>query len=137
MSEIVITKNLISKLFFKYNKEYFDNKLQLPNFDILHSKRLLGQFRTKEHKKPKILITKDVEWTENDLRDILVHEMVHLYVWEKTGKNNNKHNGLFKKVCAELKEKYGIDVRRPDILTRDYLSFWQLFKKIIMKKPTN
>lgn len=111
-------------LFFKYNRMYFENKLAIPSFGLLHSKHLLGQFQTKTSRRtgkkinPKIFITTDIDWTEDDLRDVVVHEMVHMAVWQRGGKSRNRHDGLFKNICDELETKYGLQVRKPQILKR-------------------
>ena len=140
MSTIVISKNNISKLFFQYNRQFFENQLLIPAFGILHSKIVYGQFRTKYDKRkkmgysPQLLISKEIEWTEDGLRDVVVHEMVHLYVWQKTNINRNRHRGLFKKKCDELKKEYGIDVRRPDIIRQEEKSIWETIKYLFTKK---
>jgi len=134
-----LTINGISKLFFKYNRMYFENKLAIPSFGLLHSKVLLGLFRTKNDKrtgkevKPKIFITADIEWSEDDLRDVLVHEMVHMAVWQRGGKTRNRHDGMFKDICDELEAKYGIRVRKPIILKKPRRPKLQFLRQCITK----
>ena len=72
---------------------------------------------TKEDKKgkpiDKIWIGTSVIWTEELLKIVLVHEMVHMYVYRIDGR---KHDGLlghgryFKRQAKRLKKEFNIDI---------------------------
>lgn len=78
-----ITKEDLKVRFDEYNRLYFGGKLGKCTF----SARKIGSFgfyffKTATGGKPecRITLTTDVNWTEDSLRDVLVHEMIHHYV---------------------------------------------------------
>ena len=77
-----ITKELIKKKFKEYNDKYFNSILPKCEFSAckLHC---FGQYtcaKSKSSKRNRIWITTDVDWTEETLKDVLIHEMIHHYV---------------------------------------------------------
>jgi hypothetical protein len=113
-----ITKESLSVLYSEYNRLYFNNKLGKCSFSFFSKKvSYLGWYDGKVLKngkvKDKIWIGKSVIWTEDLLKKILLHEMIHMY-------NNRidkcKYNGLFghgkyfKIQCKRIQNEFGIDV---------------------------
>jgi Tfp pilus assembly protein PilZ len=54
-------------------------------------------------------IAKNIDWTESSLRDTIVHEMIHAYLYQN-GMPYLKHGKVFKTVMRELNKKYGLNV---------------------------
>ena len=111
-----ISKNEIKERFDRYNKQYFWGKLGKCDFFWLISEPgFYGKYseqRTKDGKiHSKIGITRSVLWTEDTLKELLVHEMIHMYITTVKGK---KHDGVlghgrrFRAHCKRLKEDYGL-----------------------------
>lgn len=78
-----ITKEDLKVRFDEYNRLYFGGKLGKCTF----SARKIGSFgfyffKTAKSGKleSRITLTTNVNWTEDSLRDVLVHEMIHHYV---------------------------------------------------------
>ena len=95
---MIITTDILADRFAKYNKLYFDDELPTPDFFLLKSYSKLGMFRFIEIrsrrtiKYVKILISCYYDWTEKQLRSVLVHEE------------------LFTNKMNELNEKYDLNI---------------------------
>lgn len=78
----------------------------------------------------KISIARNFNLTNEELRDLLIHEMIHEYVYLKSGKV--AHNRMFKNKMKELNEKYGLDIRKNSKhLFSKYGNRKTLFQKLI------
>lgn len=118
-----ITKKLLKELFKKYNSLYFDNVLPICEFHYLKLDSI-GTY-TNGGKTGKIWITNDVDWTDETLRDVLVHEMIHHYVKSVYGKNEYiffRHGFRFRKKMKEINKKYklNIKIRFPNIKKKSH-----------------
>ena len=91
-----VTKELLKELYAEYNQTYFGGVLGECEFHLFPKTiGFLGAYREgvdrKGKPKDKIWIGTCVKWNETLLRDVLVHEMVHLYNHRIDGR---KHDGL-------------------------------------------
>ena len=121
-----ITKSVLEKLFVTYNKEYFECFLILPTISTYIGQNSMGIFGVKKGSNfvhMSISIARNFKLTYEELRDLLLHEMIHQYVFLKTGKVS--HNRLFIKKMKELNQQYGLDIR---------INSKHLFKKYAPKK---
>ena len=50
------------------------------------------------------------EWDRNSLMLIILHEMIHIYLYMNFNDSDRNHTSKFKKVCEELFDKYHITV---------------------------
>ncbi len=101
--------------FQQYNHDYFNDELEFPCFVIRHSYRTLGFFRCDLDENytimnPTIEMTDNYEYTEEQFRDILVHEMIHYYlVWN--GRDRKcKHGKEFKRMADDFNIRYGMNI---------------------------
>ena len=109
-----VTKYVLDGLFDQYNKLYFDDMLVKPILSTYIGVNTMGIFnvsRKQDKIKTKIMIAKNVKYTEEDLTNVLVHEMIHLYVYQQIGPGHG-HDKIFVKKMKELNEKYGLDIRK-------------------------
>lgn len=111
-----ITKNILKELYKKYNKMYFNNELSICDCHYIKLD-VYGRFTYKKDKDGiihgKIWITNDVDWTEEVLRGVLVHEMIHHYV--KTIKHKDeylffKHGFQFRKKMKQLNREFNLGI---------------------------
>lgn len=111
-----ITKNEIRERFDRYNKQYFEGKLgKCDFFWLISGPWFYGKYavqRTKDGKiHSKIGITRSVNWTEETLKELLVHEMIHMYVTTVEGKKYDGvlgHGRRFRAHCKRLKRDFGL-----------------------------
>ena len=99
------------------NMEYFEGKLLFPQFGLLHSYRTCGYFHyikggwfDKTVYDPIISITDYYAFSEEQFRDIMVHEMIHYYLAYTGLDRRCKHGREFKKKAEELNKKYHLNV---------------------------
>ena len=111
-----ITKELIKELFKKYNTLYFDNELRLPRFTTYKGRRTYGVYsykidkKTKKPKNERFAIANNVNWSEDTLRNIIVHEMIHCYIAQKNIKDNRDHGKVFKQMMNDYNRHYGLNI---------------------------
>lgn len=82
---IIPTEIDIFNRFYEYNSLFFQNKLPIPFFIVIHTRKTIGRFSCEYNengdiKNPIIEISDRYEYTEAQLKDIIVHEMLHYYL---------------------------------------------------------
>lgn len=110
-----ITIEDIQILFFKYNSKYFDLALTLPSIKIIHSKKIVGRFTCLvypdgEFTEPLIEISDAYQYTKEQLRNILVHEMIHYYLVVTKADLKIKHGKAFKNMMQFFNEMYNLNI---------------------------
>ena len=110
-------REILYELFDKYNKMYFNGELGKCRFYWLISGSTYGKynFETKKNGKieSRIGMSRNVRWTDETLRDVLVHEMIHMYVTTVEGKHFDGllgHGRHFRKHMKRLNKTYGMNI---------------------------
>ena len=105
-------KEDLERRFNEYNEKYFDGVLPPCKLMIRKSEDGCPAWIVKYKKvNNKIDIANNVYWTDENLKLVLIHEMVHHYVWEIMNLNPFcQHGRTFRKVCRMLRKKHGIRV---------------------------
>lgn len=121
-------------MFWECNRLYFDHQLRTPKFGLMHSYRNLGRFeyRLGEKKKPVkkrhmlILMSDYFDFDEETFRNIMVHEMIHYYLYLNNpsdcsrfsrflrffGFKNSDHGPEFMAMAELLNQKYGLNIMK-------------------------
>lgn len=113
-----LTTEILKERFDKYNKEYFNGELFTPELLLKRSFKTMGLFEcTKKSLQrgrriwgAKIHISSYFNWTEEFLRDVLVHEMIHFYLAKKHIDDNLSHGEEFLKMANRFNEEYGMNI---------------------------
>ena len=111
-----VTIELLEQKFSEYNELYFDGKLQTPNFELHKSFKVYGTFKCGLHapgtqfRNPVISISKYYDYTEEQLRDILCHEMLHEKLERSRKEDEDVHGERFLKEAERLNETYGMHI---------------------------
>ena len=130
---MTITAGNLRRLYIVYNEKYFDGGLIMPRISTYTGVNSMGTFSVRQWKRriqEEISIARNFKLTEEELRDLLLHEMIHQYVYEKYGKMN--HGRYFKNKMNELNRTYGLDIRKNSKhLFRKYGNKKTLLEKII------
>lgn len=108
-----VTKEYIKEVFDECNEKYFNNELKNCKFAVFKTERGLGFCY---HKKVngkiygRIKIAKNVHWTEDTFREIVIHEMIHLYnrQIEHVSATWFCHNWHFRRKLKELNKEYDL-----------------------------
>ena len=114
--DMEVNKAITKALYKEYNKLYFNGIL--PPCDCHYIKLdVFGRYTHQKDKdgkcKGKIWITNDVDWTEETLREVLVHEMIHHYVKAIEGKNEYlffRHGFRFRRMMRRLNKEFGLGI---------------------------
>ena len=118
-----LTKSILKQKFQEYNQLYFDGELPMPIFSLIQSDRLAGQFCARWGRRDGVLqlvrkeiqIVENIQWTERDLRAVMVHEMIHYYVELRKKKPRRdgdfQHWGLFWWMKVRLNWRYHLGIR--------------------------
>ena len=136
-----LSKDGIKERFDRYNNQYFGGVLGTCSFFWLNAEPgfngKYAEMCTSDGKvHSQIGINRKIHWTEEGFRDLLVHEMIHMYVSTIDGK---KHDGLFghgrhfRAQCKRLKAEFGLDIKAHGGLGRtDKQLSLKLWEKIVL-----
>lgn len=110
-----VTIQEISAYFWNFNRLYFDDYLETPEFYLFHSYKTLGWFECymTPHggENPRIGISDSYAYSFEELRDVLVHEMIHYYL-AYTGEDRRvRHGKSFKRMAEDLNDEYGLNIQ--------------------------
>ena len=100
--------------FHTYNEDYFGGILPMPRFKIRHGWYTLGYFHcypdaplgTTET----IEISDFYDYTNEQLRDIIIHEMIHYYLYYTGEDPNCRHGKAFKRMANQFNTRYGMNI---------------------------
>lgn len=111
-----ITKEDLQRRFDEYNQLYFDGKLKRAKLGFLSKnfKTLVGIFefeidKNRRVKNPSIKVSKRIDWDEDKLKSVLLHEMAHFSVTQKYRKNK-KHGLAYIKECKRIESQHNVTV---------------------------
>lgn len=118
-----LTKQYLREKFSEYNKLYFYGKLGKCDFHFFSKNNgNYGWYNYKQDNngsiKSEIWVGTCVNWTEETLKELLIHEMIHMY--NRTIDNRKivgilGHGRLFRKQCRRIKKEFGIEIKKhPD-----------------------
>ena len=110
----------LAENFNKCNYVYFEEKLPVPQFGLLHSFRTCGYFHcdyeqewfSKRLYNFCISMTDYYDFTPKQFEDILVHEMIHYYLAYFGIDKRCKHGRKFKEMAERLNRTYGLNVTK-------------------------
>ena len=132
VSNMIADLNNMAHMFWECNRLYFNHQLRTPKFGIMHSYRNLGRFEyfRNEKKKPfkkrhmVILMSDYFDFDEETFRNIMVHEMIHYYLYLNSASNcstfsrflrffgfkNSGHGPEFMDMAHKLNDQYGLNI---------------------------
>ena len=107
---MILTKEWMERTFDAHNEEYWSGRLRKPSFVISHVKRHLGTYNRLRHS---ITMSDIYDRDEHGYAEIMLHEMVHLYLHQfKVGDYNRKHHGTAFYAEAARLNNLGWNIRR-------------------------
>jgi len=116
---MVVNLVIIAESFDRYNSVYFEGKLPVPLFDLLHSYRTCGYFQytkggwfDKTLYDPTISMTDYYDFTEKQFRGIMVHEMIHYYLAYLGIDRRCSHGKKFKEMAERLNKTYHLNITK-------------------------
>lgn len=95
-----------------FNKEYFNNELRTPKFEVTKTKRIMGQF-CYNWGDYIIRLSAYYDRTEFHLKNTLIHEMIHQYIRQKGLKDTRPHHGkVFFSIADRINAAGGWEIKR-------------------------
>ena len=123
--------NTMPQMFWYCNSQYFNHMLPTPKFGILHSFCKLARFeydrrKGKNDRRKRILFSEYFDFDEETFRNIMVHEMIHYYLYLNNpsdcsvfgrflrffGFKNSDHGPEFMEMAQKFNEQYGLNITK-------------------------
>lgn len=141
---MIPTKEELAKKYNEYNLLYFNGKMKKltkNNFFLIPKNNSnFGKYKYKIQKngkiKNQIWIGTNVEWDEESLREVLIHEMIHMYnvtVEHSIFNGIVGHGFAFKRQCRRLKKEFGLKIHiNPNFKRINGMKNPSFFEKILL-----
>lgn len=105
-----VTTELLNIWFDELNRELFNSELPVPRLATGNSRTMLGSMRCKTKRtrlfkrrsEHTIRISNYYEMSEDDFRNVLLHEMIHYYISVKGIKDTSPHGLAFRRIMADV-----------------------------------
>lgn len=123
---VKVTKKELERRFNEYNDLYFEGQLPCPKrFELwtIQTKcvgwvRAVWDRRTRAFDTIFHINARLYRWTDENLRSVMVHEMIHMYIedymrpvrWWHWIFPPKQHDSMFVKVMNDLNERYGLNI---------------------------
>lgn len=110
------TLDVLYKKFDDFNKLCFEGKLPAVEIKLSRARKSLGQLRFKTTRTLlgrkrisdiSIAISTSFDMSETIMEDILIHEMIHLYILVNKIKDTSPHGPAFRSIMNEINFRYG------------------------------
>lgn len=114
-----VTTKILSEKFQEYRNAYFKGMkgiIPIPTFSVMHSYRKSAEFlfvpvgKRARLKVREIRVSDYFDFTEEQLRNILVHEMIHYYIAYNHIEDNADHGDKFMQLAHQLNEEHGLGI---------------------------
>ena len=112
---MIITIPQIEEQFNIWNKKVFNNELPVPHFELMQTRRLLGQFCQRKvmgEKTYKIRISVFYDRPFEAYIDTIVHEMLHYYICYMGIKDTSSHGREWKRLAKQISNKFNLTITR-------------------------
>lgn len=109
-----LSKTDLKRMHSEYNQRYFGGRLSMPDFKWITMKRPFGRFGVSGKSLEIGISAFRKDWSEEFMNDVLIHEMIHQYVYERLwGCRYSlvQHGFQFHYVRWRLKSKYRLKIR--------------------------
>lgn len=113
MEAMELTQDYIRLAFEKYNRLIFDDRLPLPVLKLSKARTRLGQMSCKRgflKRRPydfMISISSYFKQSQQEIDDVIIHEMIHYYIAYNEIKDTSAHGKVFRSMMAEINRRYG------------------------------
>lgn len=121
--------NNMPHVFWDLNKRFFDRELSTPSFHVTHKKNLVGRIICRKNsysKKPKYVCTISISdyyaYPEIEFESIMLHEMIHYYLYVKGIDTDYSHGKAFLEMAERFNKEGGMNVevvKSPGIIVKN------------------
>lgn len=114
---MVVNVDDVAYYFEMCNDAYFENNLPVPDFDVLHSYKYCAYFScdkkwlwSKTIYNPIIYFSDYYQFSEKQVINLMVHEMIHYYLAINGIDTRGTHGKDFMKMARKLNKKFGLHI---------------------------
>ena len=113
---MIITVQKMKEVFAYCNKMYFGGKMARPKLSTGRSTYYVARvycipnYETRRCGGIRIRFSEMYDFTEEELINIMCHEMIHLYLYRRFIIEKEEHGPRWRQMANELNEKYGLHI---------------------------
>ena len=116
---MIVTTSILKEKFLECKEKYFKGMkpLPTPRFWVMHGFKILAQFRCElpSSRKGRIYlqrigVTDSFDFDETMLTNLMVHEMIHYYLYYHKIKDDGEHGEEFMKIAKRMNNDDGLDI---------------------------
>lgn len=122
------TIKFLEECFRRFNREYFLDRLPVPNLHITSARTFMGQFRVNVTRKGlrrtetlHLSLSNRYDMPEETLEDIVIHEMIHLMIHVEKIKDDSAHGQVFRRQMHDINRRFGRHITVSHRCTREEL----------------
>lgn len=111
------TLEFAQQCFDHFNREIFNGELPTPKFCLTNVRTYMGQMRRSTTRKlfsKKTLYTMKLnvryDQDQRQAEDIIIHEMIHQYLWVKKLKDCSAHGPIFRDAMQKINRAHGRNI---------------------------
>lgn len=111
-----VTRDFAISCFTRFNDLLFDSRLPLIPIEINSSRKAMGMFvfpticpgpHSNHVSRCRLKISNRFDLPSNQLEDIIIHEMIHYYLWVTDVSDNAPHGYAFRKIMNRINRTHG------------------------------
>jgi len=112
---VKVSEEYIKEHFDLYNRTMFGGTLPVPPIHLTNARTYMGQmtcrkrvglFGRKHFSNYALRFSKRFDFTEQELQDTLIHEMIHYYISYHQLQDSSAHGQLFRQMMNEINQTY-------------------------------
>lgn len=107
----------LNESFDRFNLLIFNCRLPRPEMRISSARTFMGQFKAKRRwsggrccESLHISVSDRYDIPQSDLEDIIIHEMIHLFIHIDKMKDSSSHGRIFRKLMLEINSRFGRNI---------------------------
>lgn len=110
----------VEKKFEEFNRLMFDGKLPMPPVELSDAKTFLGMCVYKRKRTLlgktmcydfKLRINTRIDLTEEEIEDIIIHEMIHYHIGMNRIEDTSAHGQVFRQLMNGINERFGRHIK--------------------------
>ena len=120
-SSMIFTEAFVVEKFREFNKTIFYNTLPEPTFQLSRARSFLGKcvtrrlrgleaLKKKSHIECTLRFSTSFDLPENELEDIIIHEMIHYRIAYNCMRDTSSHGQMFKSMMQEINREHGRNI---------------------------
>ena len=110
------TLPFIAEKFDTFNRLYFNNTLPRPTFRLSNARTFLGKIsyrrtydfwhRRRRDENYTLAISQRYDLPEEEIEDVIIHEMIHLYISVNHIRDTSTHGPSFRRIMNEINRRF-------------------------------